>query len=327
MPSTPERGVDDEVEAMLRAAWYYFVGGLNQSEIADRLGLTRVKVNRRVGLARERGHVAIRITHPSARLMELEHRFAATFGLDRARIVPALGPDMGDGDAVADRRAVAIAGAAFLETVLATKPDAIVGVGWGGTIGEMVDQVAVTAAPRATFVSLMGSLTRQAAANPFESVLKLAEKTRGLAHFLAAPTMADTLADRQVFLAQRTVRDTLAIAERADIHLVGVTEASRRSFLLTQAIVTPDEMADAEAHGAVGSLVGLFFDRHGGIVDCDVNRRRIGVEPAVLVPKKVTALVSGRPKTEALLAALRGRLFGGIVTDEILARAVLEAAQ
>ncbi len=325
MTLVPERAVDDDAEAMVRAAWFYFVGGLNQSEIADRLGLTRLKVNRLIAQAREGGHVAIRITHPSARLMELEHRFATSFGLDRARIVPALGPDSETGDAAADRRAVAIAGAAHLEAVLAARPDAVVGVGWGGTVGEMVGQVAALNAPRATFVSLMGSLTRQAAANPFESVLKLAEKTSGAAHFLAAPTMADTLADRQVFLAQRTVRDTLAIAERADIHLVGVTEASRRSFLLTQAIVTPDEMSDAEAHGAVGSFVGLFFDQHGQVIDCDVNRRRIGVEPAVLLQKKVTALVSGLVKRDALLAALRGRLIGSLVTDEVLARAVLEA--
>ncbi len=317
---------DGDDEAMVRAAWYYFVGGLNQSEIADRLGLSRIKVNRLIALAREAGHVAIRITHPSARLAEREHHMIERFDLAHCRIVPAIGPDRPDGDAAADRRAVAIAGAALLEAALAAKPDAIVGVGWGGTVGEMVGQVRAVSAPKATFVPLMGSLTRAAAANPFESVLKLAEKTGGAAHFLAAPTLADTIADKPVFLSQRTVRDALALAQRADLHMVGVTEVSPRSFLLTQSIVTAEEMAAAEAAGAVGSFVGLFFDRGGAILDLDVNSRRIGIEPAALIRRKVAALVSGEAKADALAAALRGRLIGTLIIDERLAAAVLERA-
>lgn len=317
----------DETENMVRAAWYYFIGGLNQSEVADRLGLSRIKVNRLIAQARSEGHVLIRITHPSARILDIEARLAEAYGLPFCRVVPSLAEDgtvASDDVAAADRRAVAIAAADVLANEVARKPDGIFGIGWGNTIADMVAQFHGVHAPNARFVSVMGSLTRNAAANPFESVHRLAELTGSEGYFLAAPYMADTVADRNVFLAQRTVKDTMAMAARADLCLVGVSEVAPTSFLLTQRLLTPDEHERARVAGAVGSFTGLFFDADGRIVDCDVNDRRIGLDPAVLRTLRVVAAASGAEKEAAVRGALAGRFFSGVVVDEALARALLQ---
>jgi DNA-binding transcriptional regulator LsrR (DeoR family) len=39
----------EAAEVHARVAWYSYVGGLTQQEIANRLGLTRSRVNRLVG--------------------------------------------------------------------------------------------------------------------------------------------------------------------------------------------------------------------------------------------------------------------------------------
>ena len=50
-----------EGQLMSRAAWLYYVGGLNQEQTSARLGLTRARVNRLLQQARETGLVAITV--------------------------------------------------------------------------------------------------------------------------------------------------------------------------------------------------------------------------------------------------------------------------
>jgi DNA-binding transcriptional regulator LsrR (DeoR family) len=238
--------------------------------------------------------------------------------------VPSLGGAPGDVElAAADRRAVAIAAAEILANEIARHPAGVFGLGWGNTIADMVAQAQDVSAPEAKFVALMGSLTRTSAANPFESVHRLAERAGGEGFFLPAPHMADSLEDRNVLMGQRTVRETLALAARADLCMVGVTEVADTSFLLTERLIAPDEHEEARRAGAVGSFTGLFFDQAGRPVPCALNERRIGVDPEVLRGRRVVAVVSGVEKAAAVRGALEGRFFTGLVLDERLAEHLL----
>src|SRR5688572_25071243 len=81
---------DEGEQAKARAAWYYLVGGLTQQEIADRLGMTRLKVNKLIGQARASGSVRIEIRTPFADCVELEHRVATRYELQECAVVPAV---------------------------------------------------------------------------------------------------------------------------------------------------------------------------------------------------------------------------------------------
>ena len=71
-----------EAQIQARVAWYYYVGGLTQQEIADRLGLTRNRVNRIVGQARADGLVRIEVLTAAC---ELRRARRAPEGPVRAR--------------------------------------------------------------------------------------------------------------------------------------------------------------------------------------------------------------------------------------------------
>ena len=71
---------------MVRAAWGYYVEGLTQNEIGRKLGLNRVRVNRILAQARERGIVQVRVN--SALSVETEAALERKFGLDQAVVVP-----------------------------------------------------------------------------------------------------------------------------------------------------------------------------------------------------------------------------------------------
>jgi DNA-binding transcriptional regulator LsrR (DeoR family) len=68
----------------------YYVEGLTQTEIAQRLGLSTPKVNRLLVQAREQGYVNISIRTPFQSLFELEDRLKAVFGLQDAIVIPSM---------------------------------------------------------------------------------------------------------------------------------------------------------------------------------------------------------------------------------------------
>ena len=78
-----------EGQLMSRAAWLYYVGGLNQEQTSARLGLTRARVNRLLQQARETGLVAITVDRRDLGLLPVEdairRRLLLTSGHDDGR--------------------------------------------------------------------------------------------------------------------------------------------------------------------------------------------------------------------------------------------------
>jgi DNA-binding transcriptional regulator LsrR (DeoR family) len=84
----------------VRAAWLYYVAGLNQEETAARLGLHRTRVVRLLAEARDRGLVSVTIQHDAARELETERAVCARYGLDFCLGTPPVGLgaiDLGNG--------------------------------------------------------------------------------------------------------------------------------------------------------------------------------------------------------------------------------------
>ena len=71
-----------------RAAWLSFIGGYTQEEIAQRLGLSRVKINRLIAEATEAGLVRVFVEGTAAECVALEDRIAAHWKLDFCSVSP-----------------------------------------------------------------------------------------------------------------------------------------------------------------------------------------------------------------------------------------------
>jgi len=52
---------DEELSLSTRAAWLHYGGGLSQTEVAKRLGVTKIKAHRLIGRANQEGIVKISI--------------------------------------------------------------------------------------------------------------------------------------------------------------------------------------------------------------------------------------------------------------------------
>ena len=73
----------DTEQIRARVAWYYYVGGLTQQEIADRLSITRLRVNKIVVQARSDGLVSVEIKMPLTPCVALEEKLKDRFGARR----------------------------------------------------------------------------------------------------------------------------------------------------------------------------------------------------------------------------------------------------
>jgi DNA-binding transcriptional regulator LsrR (DeoR family) len=309
----------DEEVLMSRAAWLYYIGGLNQEATAKRLGITRARVNKLLSDARSCGLVSITINPSNVGLLPVEEAIRSRYNLDFCICTPALSSDLGSSadDALLAPfafRAVGSAAAAHLRRHLSETPHAVIGTGWGRTLEQMTLQMAGVSAPGARFISLMGSLTANSAYNPFEVVHSLARSTQGEGHFLPTPFIADTPSAREVLTSQQSVQDALELGRAATVAYISLGELREESLLRRQGMITAEELSELRTLGAVGDTNGLFFDASGKAVDHPLNQRTIGLGLEDLRRIPTVALVAGRSK----LVAAQGFLVSGIARGLII---------
>lgn len=322
---------EGDTDLAVRAAWLSYVGGFTQEEIARRLGVSRIKVHRLSSLAHRLGLVKVSIEHEMSSTVALENEIVNRFGLVSCTLVPTMDePDAAAADngqgGQATIEALGTAGARILGRYLERNGKAIIGVGWGRTLSALADRLPRRAHPDKLFVSVLGSLTRHAAANPFDVIHRLTTRTEAEGFIMPVPFIADTVEARSVLIAQTSVRTILDLASRADLYLVGIGDCGPRSLLPRTGQITARELAALRAAGAVGDLIGRFFDRQGRLVANEINQRTLGLELEDLRGRQVVAVAGGREKLAAIEGALATGIVSSLITDEATARKLLPLA-
>ncbi|MEK0081591.1 sugar-binding transcriptional regulator [Benzoatithermus flavus] len=306
----------DELSLASRAAWLSYVGNYTQEEIAGRLGVSRIKVNRLIGQAVRAGLVHVFVEGTAAECIELEESIARRWGLAFCTVAPMVD------ESPLPLATLAAAGGHWLHRTLETGRVSLVGVGHGRTLGAVVANLPRTPRPGVRFVSLLGSLTRHAAANPFDVIHRLAEITGAESYFLPAPFFADSVEDKQVLMAQRSIESVFALARAAELVIVGIGEVGPEAHLRTIGMITPEEHAAIERAGAVGEVLGRFLDARGRPVMAEINERAIAVRLEELKGRQIVAIAGGRGKARAIAAVLESGLLTGLITDEATAREI-----
>jgi DNA-binding transcriptional regulator LsrR (DeoR family) len=310
-PITPEEQLN------IRIAWYYYVTEMTQQQIADRFGITRVRVNKALATCRGTGVVQIRINSKLASCVRLEHALQQRYGLHEVIVVPT--PE--------DERHI------FKVLGVGTSPylhdhlydGCAFGVGWGRTLRHTILETRGRPLPGMTVISLMGGLNYGSSTNTIEIAASCARLFGCNYYYLAAPIYMDSEISRDTILAQESIRDAYQKAANVDLALLTVGDLAENSTMLGLGLVSGQDAEALRAAGAVGDILGHYLDANGELVDHPLNRRAISLSVEDLARIRKVILVSGgMDKFEIIRAVLRRKLAHVLVTDERVAERLLD---
>ncbi|MFD0865644.1 sugar-binding domain-containing protein, partial [Tessaracoccus lubricantis] len=92
-------------------------------------------------------------------------------------------------------------------------------------------------------------------------------------------------------------------------------------------VTTDAEVAEFAARGAVGDMLGEWYDADGRVVETSWSERRIGLGLDELRGMgNVVGVAGGVEKVAAIRGAIRGGLIKALVTDEPTAHALLSGS-
>jgi deoxyribonucleoside regulator len=199
-------------------------------------------------------------------------------------------------------------------------------VSWGTAVYEVVRAMPEIPLKGAQVIQIIGAL---GAGDPMidgpELARWLAEKLEAPVRHLHAPLLVESEAVAQALRHERTIAETLALARKVHVALIGIGSVDPRLSSLRRAgYLTEAELEALRAAGAVGDVLARALDAEGNPLNHPLNRRVIGLELEALrrIPT-VIAVAGGVAKAPAIRAALRGGYVDVLVTDAEAAAAVL----
>ena len=304
----------DKNYLLIRCVYLYYSEKLNIKEIADRLNISRFRVSRYIKQAEEKGYVEIKFHFPGDNYDIIATKIEQRFSIKNIIIVPVI-PDM---DAEMIRKTVGEKGAEILESI---SKNSSVGVTWGRTIAKMVESLPYSAVKLERITELTGGYGMIDTPVSSSSLAPLlAKKTKSLCFQVHAPIIASNENIAKNILQEESIKRTLELAEHSNVAIFGAASISKDSMFYNAQILTEEELDNLRKKGAVGSVIGRFFNAKGVEMETSYKYRAISIvwDNFLKIPERI-ALIAGENKLESLIGVLTGKLATTLVIDSNLA--------
>ena len=309
---------NDRLDDAARAGWLYYIAGNTQDEIARKLGISRQTAQRLVSLSIAEKLIKVRLDHGLANCLELASRLRDRFELEWMEVVPA------DPQSSSDTLGIAEAAAAELEKCLDSQHPVIAAVGTGRTLRAMAEQVSPMDCPQHKIVSLVGNIAPDGSASIFDVASRIGDRVRAPYYPMPLPVIAQTVHEKNLLVAQKSLRNIVELADQADITFVGIGTIDGDAALLRDGFVKLEEIRSLIRAGAVGEITGWAFDAQGALIEGLTNDRVLSVPLGNAVKRKVIGVSMAPARLNAIRGALAGRLLSGLITNEIMAASLLQ---
>lgn len=299
---------------MVKSARMYHEQNLSQAEIAERLNVSQSRVSRWLTDAVREGIVRTIVVAPAGSESDLEDAVAAKFGL-RAVVVA----DVHSDDEPAIIRGIGAAAAGYLEVTL-TGGNRVGLSSWSSTLLATVDAMSPrnvkTAESIVQVIGGVGNPTVQVRATHLAD--RLATVTKAVPRYLPAPGIVSSRNGRDALLEDPFVAEVAAEWERLDTLLLGIGSIEPSPLLRESGnSLGESDLSALAASGAVGDICLRFFDRHGALVDSELNDRVLGISPEQMrrVNRRI-GIAGGSRKYAAIRAAAEGNWINVLITDK-----------
>jgi DNA-binding transcriptional regulator LsrR (DeoR family) len=312
----------DELRLMSKVARMYYVQGIRQQGITERLQIHQSTVSRLLKRAREANLVRFSVTAPPGIFADVEDQLVAKFGLKDAMVVecPAEEDPM--------VRDLGAATAYFLETTV--KPGTTIGISsWSRSLFAMVDALQPgDYCHGGKVVQILGGVGVAGVGVEHQAMYlaqRLAASIGASPVLLQAPGVVGSAEARRVLARDPAVHEASELFEKLDLALVGIGSMEPSRLLASSGnVFSVEERTELMRQGAVGDICFRFYDKDGESIRTPLAQRVIGIEAASLRrAPRVVGVAGGRRKVPSILAALRGGWINVLITDLRAAESLL----
>jgi len=307
---------------VIEAAWMYYHDGLNQTEIAGQLGVSRATVVNYLQEAKTRGFIRISLSSSAFTTHRLAQDLREKFNLTAAYVVPE-----GNGSDEDTLLRVARGAGEWLPSLL--EPGDRLGVAWGRTIFEVAEALehgqTGNVAGDITVTQLVGSMATPYGFTAEICSAHMAQRLGAKCINLHAPAVLSDPDLAARLRAEPIIRDQIEALSRCNKAIFAAGSCDHTSHVVSSGVASHADLDWYKAQGATGVLCGRFIDAKGRSIPGDLDARIIGVELDRLLNLDMGMLVSnGADKVAPMLAAIAGGFVTHVVTSSGTAADMLQ---
>lgn len=305
---------------ILKVATMYYEEGYTQAEIAVKIGISRPVISKLLREARELGIVEIYIKDENACSVQLAFQIEQQYNLHDVIVVPTAREFSGN----MVKKSVTRAAASYLSNQLTEITS--LGLSWGTTIAEVIDEMAYLPSPMLTIHPLVGGVaSRHLAIDANHLAFLLSEKLSASCQYLYAPALAESR-ELKVILEHSDLTSTvLEQAKKVDLAVIGVGNPTNSTTWEDLAYIHQTDLQQLKELGVVGDAVASFFDKNGQMLQTDLTERLMGVTIEELkAVRNVVAVASGKEKSDSIRALLLAGVLNTLIIDQEIAEKICQ---
>ncbi len=320
MPTSITKNYDLKV----KAAYYYYKKNMKLIEIAEKLGISRMTLNKLMKDLVNEGIVKIEILDKNSVLsmLDLEESVKERFSLKDIRIV-----QTSQYDSAYITSSIALEAANMVDSLITNGMK--ISITWGWTLELLVDYLKGNSYIRDikvyTLLGATGIINMQM--QPNNIAYSLLKKYNGIGRVMNAPFMCDTQEARDVVMADRNVASIIEESMDSDITLVGIGPTPNELGKTDEMRYNIEVIKELKQYNVCGDICSNFYDIYGNICDAPISRRFVREDINDIKKHKcVIGIAGGEHKVASILGALNGGYLDVLVTDKNTITSVMEMA-
>lgn len=303
---------------LIKAAYLYYNKNYTQEEISKIFGVSKMTVSRMLNKAREEDIVKISVKFPYQFNEDLQKIFIKAFSLQEAIIAR----NIANEDIM---KLLGRIGAYNLHLFL--RNGDVLGVAGSRTVAEVVKNLTPTNCTDLKVIQLMGSFKESVRpVNSFAITQNISEKLDVDGYFFSAPALADNKKMKDMILKKSNMfQRIIELWETCNIALIGIGNIELNADFEKRSFLNLEDIKELKQRGAVGDILGNFFDINGNFVNQEMQSRILSISPKRLNEMdRLIAIAGGKDKVEAIYGALKTSYIDILITDEVTAKEVYE---
>ncbi|MCL1965007.1 MAG: sugar-binding transcriptional regulator [Firmicutes bacterium] len=304
--------MDYEEMLMTKVAWYYYFEGMTQQNVAERMGISRIRVIKLLEKARQAGIIQFHLRRDSESRMQLERTLMEEYGLKDAFVIPAATSK--------DQVNAGIAGAASMYISERLDENSCINIGYGDTPSRVLNNLATLVERPLSCVSLTGGVSYylpDTRSHVFNAKL----------HLIPTPLLASSKEMAEAMRNETSVMEISRMGSFAQLSVVGIGAMHESATIFKSGILNRNDFVYLGMQGAVGDILSHFINKEGVLIESPLEERLISTPLSALKDlRNVIGVAAGESKVEAIRAALRGKYLDVLITDDSTAERLVSDA-